>query len=351
MKASPEQLNSGVDQGLNEPRAGEAATQLSSEPGGYTDAELQSGRNPNFFLLGAPKCGTTALAAYLKEHPSVYFSSPKEPDYWSFDMVRPERSIPIGSQAAYLQLFHGARTVHKAIGEGSTSYCYSHAAIPRILELSPDARFIVMVRNPIDLARSFHKQMVWSFWDPEPDFERAWRSQTDANYERLQRMSEADPVPHALWRRHYRFVGSLGTQLERIEQQVPAGSLLTLVFDDLQANPREVYLKVLAHLGIEDDGRTDFPRVNVSKAHEHPRLARLLIDPPRWLVRARNTMCGMRTYGMLHALRDRLLESISVNSKAATISAAFRAELVEAFAPEVALLERLLQRDLSHWLK
>ena len=180
---------------------------------------------PNFFLLGAPKCGTTALASYLKEHPSIYFSSPKEPDYWPSDMVRPERAMPLNSLEDYLSLFQDATGEHLAIGEGSTSYVYSNTVIPRILDYCPAARLILFVRNPIDLAISFHRQMVWSFWDPEPDFERAWRSQTEEQARTLARRSAEHPISHALWRRNYRFVGSVGTRLRELKQQAHGRSI------------------------------------------------------------------------------------------------------------------------------
>ncbi len=70
-------------------------------------------KKPNFFIVGAPKCGTTALAAYLKEHPQVFFSDPKEPHYFNDDFANRHTT----SLQTYLSYFHDALDSHLAIGK------------------------------------------------------------------------------------------------------------------------------------------------------------------------------------------------------------------------------------------
>ena len=73
-------------------------------------------RKPNFFIVGAPKCGTTALSEYLREHPQVFMSRPKEPHHFATDMPRYRFTK---NEADYLDLFSGADDSHTAIGEAS----------------------------------------------------------------------------------------------------------------------------------------------------------------------------------------------------------------------------------------
>ena len=83
-------------------------------------------KKPNFFIIGAPKCGTTSLASWVSEHPSVYMSPLKEPDYF-------HANEKIGSLKEYEQLFEGAGPEHITVGEASVRYLYSQVAVPNIL--------------------------------------------------------------------------------------------------------------------------------------------------------------------------------------------------------------------------
>jgi hypothetical protein len=130
-------------------------------------------RKPNFFLIGAPKCGTTSIAAWLAEHPQVYFSPVKEPMYFATDaQIR-----TIVSLEAYEQLFAGATSRHLAIGEGSTEYLRSSIALRQIMTYAGSPRFIASVRNPVEMASSFHQQVCFNGDEDVRDFEEAWRLQ------------------------------------------------------------------------------------------------------------------------------------------------------------------------------
>ena len=130
-------------------------------------------RRPNFFILGAPKCGTTALSAYLREHPRVFVSQPKEPHYFCDDFdyyYAPGQR----SEAHYLGLFADADERHLAVGEASVWYLYSATAARNIIAFAPDARIIVMVRNPVELVPSLHSQLRYMLDEAEPDPAAAW---------------------------------------------------------------------------------------------------------------------------------------------------------------------------------
>ncbi len=124
---------------------------------------------PNFFIVGAPKCGTTALSEYLREHPNVFMCSPKEPKYFDFDF-----NYPIEwTEKSYLNLYSKADPKrHHAIGEASVTYHYSECAISRILKLNPESKFIIMLRNPVDLVRSWHAQEIFTGQENISDFEK-----------------------------------------------------------------------------------------------------------------------------------------------------------------------------------
>src|SRR5579872_6439243 len=136
-------------------------------------------RLPNFFIAGAPKAGTTSLYHYLSQHPQVYMSPLKEPNYFAAE-IREDNCDPVvrrrlyGEQRAlrrfldgpmlgphfsgivsewedYLRLFANA-TTERAVGEASVGYLRSPTAPSRIAEKIPEAKIIVMLRDPADRA-------------------------------------------------------------------------------------------------------------------------------------------------------------------------------------------------------
>lgn len=127
-------------------------------------------KKPNFFILGAPKCGTTSMAAWLGEHPRIYTSAIKEPFFFSTDI----RNQLVRTRPTYLRLFSGVRKEHLAVGEASATYLFSQAAVPSIEEHLPGARYTVMLRNPVELGYALHDQRIREFNENVKDFRRAW---------------------------------------------------------------------------------------------------------------------------------------------------------------------------------
>ncbi len=128
---------------------------------------------PNFFIIGAPKAGTTALSEYLRGHPQVFFSEPKEPHFFNDDFSARHTY----DMDTYLSYFKDADEEYKAIGEGSVFYLSSKNAVPNILKKNPNAKFIVMLRNPVSMAQSWHAQAIHSFGETVLDFDKAWHLQ------------------------------------------------------------------------------------------------------------------------------------------------------------------------------
>src|SRR5690625_4988209 len=113
-------------------------------------------RVPNLFILGAAKCGTTAMSHYLAGHPDIFMSEQsgvKEPRFFSSDTWRP--GVPhITDWEQYLRLFSSAPASVRYLGEASPQYLGSRQAVPSILDSCRDPRFIVMLRDPVELAAS-----------------------------------------------------------------------------------------------------------------------------------------------------------------------------------------------------
>ncbi|MGH2542590.1 MAG: sulfotransferase domain-containing protein, partial [Ardenticatenaceae bacterium] len=216
---------------------------------------------PNFYIIGAPKCGTTSLAAWLAGHPQIYMSPRKEPHFFNTD----HSYVLTPSLREYERLFSAAGPEHVAVGEGSVWYLYSEQAVANILEYAPDARFVVCLRNPVEMAPSLYEQQVFSGNEHVESFEEAWRLQEQRLAGKLVTRWCREPRYLA-----YGHVCSLGSQLEKLYDKVERAHLLPLVLDDIKEDPRTEYLKVLDLLGVRDDGRSRFPVHNLAKERRSP---------------------------------------------------------------------------------
>ena len=295
---------------------------------------------PDFVIVGAPKCGTTALFDWLAAHPRVAMSRRKEPCFWSPDVDRLDR---ITDPAAYAALWSQALPGQMR-GEASTAYLQSRVAIPAILAAQPHAKMIAIVRSPVEMAAARHSDLVRRYIEDVGDFERAWRLQGPRK--RGERIPPACGEPGSL---QYMEVCSIGDMLERFVANVPAAQRLIILFDDLVASPADVYRSILEFLELESDDRTDFPVINANRNLRSPKFARLHRSLPRFLGRLYEPARSVATrlgfspsawvnrFNVQHARRDPLRP-------------AYEEELIEAFTPQVRTVERLLQRDLSHWL-
>ena len=293
-------------------------------------------RRPNFFLIGAPKCGTTSFQEYLAEHPRIFMSTPKEPCYFDKDLPYPNSPR---DDMEYMRFFAGARDDHLIVGEASVGYLYSQVAVPNVLEFSPDARFMVMVRNPIDMARSMHSYSFQVLEEDVEDFEAAWRLQGER--------AEGRSLPPVYHQRDFVLYGrlcKLGEQMERLFQRVPRDRVHVAVFDDFLRDPRGVYRAALDFLGVPDDGRTDFEARNITRAHKSQ-----LIRRTTQAVFTLRQKLPVRRFGF--PLIKWLISANLGAAKKSSLEPAFRAELTEYFRPDVELLSELLKRDLSGWLQ
>ena len=113
---------------------------------------------PSIFVLGAPKCGTTTLAGYFHEHPLILAAKPKEPHYFCKDIKA--GGLPVSSDEKYIQTFFAGidRSTIAAV-DTSVWYLYSEVAVHEILDFNPDARFLVMIRNPVNMVWSLHSML------------------------------------------------------------------------------------------------------------------------------------------------------------------------------------------------
>jgi Sulfotransferase domain len=220
---------------------------VSAESIASARARLPGQRVPDFFIVGHPKCGTTALYEMLRSHPRIYMPSLKEPQFFASEMrvgARPQH-LP-DTLEDYLALFDGAGA-DQLLGEASPSYLRSHTAASSIAEVQPRARIIAILREPASLLRSVHLQFVQAVIETEHDLREALALEQDRR--------EGRHLPrHGMWPQalqysdHVRYV----EQLRRYRSVFGPENMLVLIYDDFRADNAGTVRQVLRFLGVDD---------------------------------------------------------------------------------------------------
>lgn len=283
------------------------------------------------------------MAHYLGGHPEVAFAYPKEPYYWADDFPGIQQRFGIRTLSRYERLFKDASPNVVALGEGSTIYLASSCAVERILHYQPDAKFIVMLRNPVELASSLHLQQISQLNEDVPSFRNAWDLQEERS--RNLNLPRQCYEPRLL---QYRQIANLGSQVDELFRRVPADRVHIIFYDDFQRNVVDTYRATLQFLGLSRDNRTEFPRINEGKLPRFKWLAGLLngrtgTDVSRFL--KRNLKGPVREF----ADGTKKLLTTKPHSRGA-LPIELRKEMQQEFRQDIQLLSDRTRRDLTHWL-
>ena len=290
-------------------------------------------KKPDFFILGAPKCGTTSMDEWLRSHPRIYMAE-KECHY--FDTAHKNRKA--SDLDGYHQMFAEATDAQLSVGETSVHYLRSADAVANILNYNSAARFIVMLRNPVYMACSWHNHIYMNNLESVRDFETAWHLQEKrAAGERIPKGCQEVEILY------YGKVCSLGEQLQRLYAQVPPNRVHLVFFDDLTESPRHAYLSVLDFLGVSDDNQQHFNRHNSAKTY---RLHWLKNLPPA-LLKLKTNMGMRKGFGVLNYLATKNI----MRKQHFPLSPQMHQILVRYFKDDIELLSRLTGRNLNHWLE
>ncbi|HEY3247589.1 MAG TPA: sulfotransferase [bacterium] len=293
-------------------------------------------RRPDFFIVGAPKSGTTSLHAYLNEHPDVFLPARKEPHFFCPDLYSPRY---VHDEATYLSLFQPGVEAQCA-GEASVYYLYSREAAGRIKAFNPDARIIIMLRQPTDMIYSLHSQRLYSGHEDIADFAEALAAEPERR-----RGRRLPPNPYPIECLFYREIGRYAEQVRRYLEIFDRSRVHVVIFDDFAANTAGVYAATCRFLGLDPSPQARFTVHKENKQIRSPFVRNVMKFSP-----------GVRTLARRLAppsLRRRLGQAvIRLNSRTVArpvLAAALRRTLDREFAPDVERLGALLGGDLSQW--
>lgn len=295
---------------------------------------------PNLFIIGAPKCGTTAWYEYLGQHPDIIFSEAKEPHFFNEDFPNFRWAQ---TQSDYDKLFSNLPK-SKYTGEASVMYLFSEVAIKNIFEFNPNAKLLAFVRSPESFFVSYHSQIYLSLDEQVEDPEMAWDLQ--AARKNGDKLPKNCREPKFL---QYRDVCRFGQQLERVREYFPAEQLKVILFEQWTQDPRSTYTEVLEFLNLPDNGFSDFRKINVKRKNRSRWLGQLVRRPPPALLSIASLakkVLGRERLGLASKIRQ-LNEPDKPTHR--QISNSFRQQIRNELADDRQLLESLLGYSIDCW--
>jgi hypothetical protein len=300
---------------------------------------------PNFLIIGAAKSGTSALYAYLRQHPQVFASEIKEPGFFAFEGETGSFAGPrasegerqrIGDVERYQALFRDVGDA-KAVGEASSLYLYNPRAPSRIRHYVPDVRVIALLRNPVERAYSGYRYSIRDGKEPLSSFEEALAAEPEriaANW-------------HPIW--HHQSLGFYALQLRRYHQLFSPGQIRVYIYDKFVVDPVRVVQDICRFLEIDERFTPDVRvRHNVSGT-PRSRFLHTLLAHPSPLKDAFKPFLPTPVRRRLRLARSVIMER-NIIAEGPRMSEETRRSLTRVFRDDILELQELIGEDLSGWL-
>lgn len=276
-------------------------------------------RKPNLFIVGTPKSGTTALYNFLKQHPQVFMTPAKEPFYFSTEA--PKRKV--FSLDDYLQLFKDAEN-EKIIGEASTNYIYFESALEGICEFNPDAKIIIMLREPVDFLYSFYHHTL----------RNGKQCQNFDDWLEQQRQKSSDKLlPERIKYEKYvqRWISFFGSEQVKV-----------VIYEDFKSDNVFWYQNVLKFLGVDASFVPEFNQHNQAKQPRFKYINRFLKQSK--VTGYLRKVIPYRIWNKFTTLIDKKL--LLKEEKSKPIDHHRELQLKRKYKPEVEKISKLLDIDL-----
>lgn len=296
---------------------------------------------PTFVVAGAARAGTTALSEALRAHPDVWLTQPKEPHYLALAGATPTFSGPgdaetinrvaVTDAAAYRELFRGGESF-AARGDASVSTLYyASTAAPRLHDLNPEARVVLVLRDPVDRAFSSHQYLRNRGFEPEEDF-------LAAVAEEPRRIEQGW---HHLW--HYTGMSRYAEDVERLRAVMGPDNVGIWWYDDMVTPESGAIEEIQSFLGLQPAvGADGLTRVNASGKERSAAAAGVMHAASRSRV-LRSTVKAVVPFGVRERIR-------SLNLSRSETPKALRAALLPVLEPDLTRLEQVIGREAPrHW--
>ncbi|NMG57865.1 sulfotransferase [Geitlerinema sp. P-1104] len=296
---------------------------------------MDTKHRPNFLVIGVQKAGTTSIYRYLSQHPQVYMSPVKETNFLERDWtgVVTKKPRKIDSLEKYLALFEKVED-EVAVGEASPNYLFHHeTSIPVIYNLVPEAKLVVILRNPIERAHSDYLMHIRDAID-------------GGDCRPLGEQARQRPIKSFQIRK-----GFYCQSLKAFMDKFGADNLKVCLYDDLVQDPVAMMQDIYSFIGVDDQFVPDTSvRAQKAAVPQNKTVHRVLQtrNPLRSL--AGSVLRLVFPEKTRQAIRRYLLSLNYKDKSALPLSLEERRLLRDIYREDILELQELLQRDLSSWL-
>ena len=311
------------------------------------------------FVVGAPRCGTTTLAYFLRQHPEICFPIVKEPHFFAQHDLRekPAEQVRTFVEEEYLRRFFPCAAGRRTGVDASVTYLYVPEQLEPALRLWPNSKFVIALRDPLEMLPSLHRRLIYNGDETIRDFEDAWLASSERAFGRRVPRRCAEPR----WLR-YDEAGRFATYLERLFATVGRDRCHVVLFDDLAGNPAREYRRLFNFLGLEGLENPDLTPRRSGADVKIQWLQRLLKRPPQGL---RDRLAGEKFNSRFQdldrdgqsgpskilSMRKQLLRWNRVPPRPLLMPIDTQHQIRAQLQPEVDRLGKLLSRDLRGWLQ
>lgn len=298
-------------------------------------------RLPDFLVIGAARAGTTALHGFLRQHPGIFMPARKEPNFFAYEGEELACEGPgadyinnsIVDPAAYAALFTGA-PAEARLGEASPLYLYSERAPGRIKHHIPGAKMIVILRNPVDQAYSHFMYATKQCIENVSDFDKALTLEATRLDQGWQPLFGYSQFPR------------YGEQLARYFELFPKDQFLIKRYEDYQADPDAFLRAVYDFIGVDPEFVPSMDdKVNAGGVPKNQAFQDFLMKPNP-VTKAVGLVVPQQTR---LKIRDWMARK-NMNAPD-TLSSDARSILLERLSDDIRALEKLLDWDLSDWMR
>ena len=313
-------------------------------------------KHPNLFIVGAAKAGTSSISDYLNRHPAIYISPIKEPHFFSedirmadfrsdyrerasFDVKEYLKNHPlphkhiahIDDQSQYLELFREVEN-EKAIGELSAGYLYSNCAAENLFKFNPDAKIVMVLRQPVERAYSHYLMNVRDLWDYDSGFINA-----------LERDFASSKKG---WGKSHLYVelGLYFEQVSRYLKRFPESQVKICLYEDLKNDPVEFIKELCEFLEVDSSALTAKDVAQHKNVAAFPRFK----IPGAYLP----VFNAFRKYiGMLlpDKVKDQVRKGIFSSKNVPKLRKDEFEQAMKYFSEDIQKLSVLIKRDLQNW--
>lgn len=287
---------------------------------------------PDFFIIGSPKAGTTALYAYLSNHPQVCMSSDKEPNYFSKEQIEAQalyyKKKNVTTQDEYLQLFQ-AKKGDLIAGECSVSYLFYPGVAEKIHQFNPKSKIIISLRDPVQRAFS-HYLMDYSLNLVKVPFDKiVFEGENDESLK--------------LYYQQYILLSHYPDQIKRYLTVFPKDQLLIFIHDDLISNPDKELRRLSNFLGINHTSSTgNLEQRNVTTSAKSPIL--------KWLYKQEQFRKFVSIF-LNEKKRSQIKSKLFSKNNLPTLTISTKEYLNELYKSEIQEIEKITGATLSNWCK